>query len=85
LGFTVFDNWVGYSPVKNSPADGVGKFKAGNATHTATSGEMEVYGCGAELMALAGAAMAAPSDVSFNDITLPAGPRVVGRCMLESS
>jgi UDP-sugar pyrophosphorylase len=42
VGFTVFDNWVGYSPVKNSPADGVGKFQGGNPTHTATSGEMEV-------------------------------------------
>ena len=77
VGFTVFDNWVGYSPVKNSPADGVAKFKGGNPTHTATSGEMEVYGCGAELMNLAGASMAKAEDVTFNNITLPAGPRVV--------
>lgn len=77
VGFTVFDNWVGYSPVKNSPADGVGKFKGGNPTHTATSGEMELYGCGAKLMTLAGASVAAAEDVSFNDIVVPAGPRVV--------
>jgi UDP-sugar pyrophosphorylase len=32
VGFTVFDNWVGYSPVKNSPADGADKFKAGAYT-----------------------------------------------------
>ena len=29
VGFTVFANWIGYSPVKNSPADGLAKFKSG--------------------------------------------------------
>ena len=77
VGFTVFDNWVGYSPVKNSPADGVGKFKGDNPTHTATSGEMEVYGCGAKLLELAGASVAKPVDFKANDIVVPSGPRVV--------
>jgi UDP-sugar pyrophosphorylase len=77
VGFTVFDNWVGYSPVKNSPADGVGKFKGGNPTHTATSGEMELYGCGARVLALAGAEVAPAEDFAANDIVVPAGPRVV--------
>ena len=77
VGFTVFDNWVGYSPVKNSPADGVGKFKGGNPTHTATSGELELYGCGAQLLRLAGASVADPIDFAANDIVVPAGPRVV--------
>lgn len=77
VGFTVFDNWVGYSPVKNSPADGVGKFKGGNPTHTATSGEMELYGCGARVLALAGAKVAESVDFAANDIVVPAGPRVV--------
>ena len=62
--------------MKNSPADGVAKFKSGNATHTATSGEMEVYGCNAKLLSLAGAKIAAPKDVTFNDVVVPAGPRV---------
>jgi UDP-sugar pyrophosphorylase len=77
VGFTVFDNWVGYSPVKNSPADGVAKFKGGNPTHTATSGEMEYYGCAAKLLELAGAHVASPSDFEANGIVVPAGPRVV--------
>jgi UDP-sugar pyrophosphorylase len=77
VGFTVFDNWVGYSPVKNSPADGVGKFEGGNPTHTATSGEMEFYGCAAKVLELAGAEMAAPVDFSANDIVVPSGPKVV--------
>ena len=77
VGFTVFDNWVGYSPVKNSPEDGVGKFKGNNPTHTATSGEMEVYGCGARLLELAGASIAAAVDFAANDIVVPSGPRVV--------
>jgi len=77
VGFTVFDNWVGYSPVKNSPADGVGKFEGGNPTHTATSGEMEFYGCAAKVLELAGATMAAPVDFAANGIVVPSGPKVV--------
>ena len=32
VGFTVFDNWIGYSPVKNSPEDGKKKFDDGQPT-----------------------------------------------------
>ena len=78
VGFTVFDNWVGYSPVKNSPADGLAKFKNGDPTHTATSGEFEFYECCAEMLRLAGADIpAATIDQEFNGMKLPMGPRVV--------
>ena len=75
VGFTVFDNWVGYSPVKNSPADGVGKFKGGNPTHTATSGELELYGCGVKQLRRASPARASPIP-STSPRTISSFPRV---------
>ena len=78
VGFTVFANWIGYSPVKNSPADGLAKFNANGPTHTATSGEFEFYESCANLLRLAGADVpAAGIDTEFNGMKLPMGPRVV--------
>jgi len=78
VGFTVFDNWIGYSPVKNSPADGLAKFKNGDPTHTATSGEFEFYESCAQMLRLAGADIpAAAVDQEFNGMKLPQGARVV--------
>ena len=78
VGFTVFANWIGYSPVKNSPADGLAKFKSGGPTHTATSGEFEFYESCANMLRLAGADIPdAVSDAEFNGMKLPMGPRVV--------
>ena len=78
VGFTVFANWIGYSPVKNSPADGWRKFKSGGRTHTATSGEFEFYESCANMLRLAGADIPdAVSDAEFNGMKLPMGPRVV--------
>ena len=78
VGFTVFANWIGYSPVKNSPADGLAKFKSNGPTHTATSGEFEFYESCANLLRLAGADVpAAAVDAEFNGMKLPMGPRVV--------
>ncbi len=39
IGFTTVNQvWASYSPVKNSPADALAKFKEGNPTHSATTG-----------------------------------------------
>lgn len=35
--------WATYSPVKNSPADARTKAAEGNPTHSATTGEMDIY------------------------------------------
>lgn len=35
--------WATYSPVKNSPADARAKAAEGNPTHSATTGEMDIY------------------------------------------
>jgi hypothetical protein len=35
--------WATYSPVKNSPADARAKAAEGNPTHSAATGEMDIY------------------------------------------
>lgn len=35
--------WSTYSPVKNSPADALAKAKAGGPSHSATTGELDIY------------------------------------------
>ena len=79
IGFTVFDNWVGYSPVKNSPEDGKRKFDDKQPTHTATSGEFEFYNCQAKILRLAGANVPEPklSVQKYNDMQFPIGPKCV--------
>ncbi len=35
--------WAAYSPVKNSPKDAAAKAQGGNPSHSATTGELDVY------------------------------------------
>ena len=35
--------WAAYSPVKNSPADARVKAQAGSPSHSATTGELDIY------------------------------------------
>ena len=75
----MFDNWVGYSPVKNSPEDGK-KFDDGQPTHTATSGEFEFYNCASRILQLAGANVPEPEidpKQKFNGMSFPIGSKVV--------
>lgn len=38
-----FQVWAAYSPVKNSPKDAKAKAQGGNPSHSATTGELDVY------------------------------------------
>lgn len=40
---TLLQVWAAYSPVKNSVADSVAKVAAGLPSHSATSGELDIY------------------------------------------
>lgn len=35
--------WSTYSPVKNNPADALAKVEAGGPSHSATTGELDMY------------------------------------------
>ncbi|KAG2447470.1 hypothetical protein HYH02_007398 [Chlamydomonas schloesseri] len=80
VGFTTINQvWASYSPVKNSPADAAAKFKEGNPTHSATTGELDIYK--ANVLALhevAGVQVPSPlQSAVFNGIATELYPRVV--------
>ena len=41
--FVTVQVWSTYSPVKNNPADALAKVEAGGPSHSATTGELDVY------------------------------------------
>merc|ERR1712085_69067 len=43
VGFTQFDAWVSFSPVKNSPDAAIQKFKEGNHPACGTTGETDLF------------------------------------------
>ena len=77
VGFTVTDVWAAYSPVKNSPADAKAKADTGNPSHSATSGELDIYVANCRTLSKLGAHVAAPVDVVFNGLALQLPPQVV--------
>ncbi|GIL88648.1 hypothetical protein Vretimale_17244 [Volvox reticuliferus] len=80
VGFTTIKQvWASYSPVKNSPADAAAKFKEGNPTHSATTGELDIYKANClSLAEVAGVALPSPLQTdTFNGITTEVYPRVV--------
>lgn len=43
MGDCALQVWAAYSPVKNSPADARAKAAAGSPSHSATTGELDIY------------------------------------------
>jgi len=76
VGFTQLDVWAAYSPVKNHPDEARAKFKGGNPTHSATSGELDIYAANCRTLRMIGVDVAEPADATFNELTLPLWPRV---------
>eukprot|EP00878_Enallax_costatus_P012422 GHUV01012973.1.p1 GENE.GHUV01012973.1~~GHUV01012973.1.p1 ORF type:complete len:435 (+),score=164.29 GHUV01012973.1:385-1689(+) len=79
VGFTVVNQvWATYSPVKNSPADARTKAAEGNPTHSATTGEMDIYKANCEALKLmSGADVGQPSEGMYNGVPVEEWPRVV--------
>lgn len=79
VGFTVINQvWATYSPVKNSPADAKAKADNGDPTHSATTGEMDIYKANClTLKMLAGADIGEVPTETFNGIPVESYPRVV--------
>lgn len=69
VGFTMFDTWSAYSPVKNSPAAASQKFREGNHPQSGTTGETDVYAANCRTLRLAGASVEEPAAKrTFNGI-----------------
>lgn len=69
--------WAAYSPVKNSVQEALAKAAADSPTHSATSGELDIYAANCKLLQLVGAAIQAPEAVKFNGLDLQMYPRIV--------
>jgi len=54
VGFTSSEQWIGYSPAKNSIAEGLAKLAAGVDPMTAATAEQDMYGSWAERLRRAG-------------------------------
>ena len=79
VGFTVVNQvWAAYSPVKNSPADAAGKAASGNPSHSATTGEFDIYETNCRMLRMLGVAIDEPTTtVTYNNISgLHLWPRV---------
>ena len=79
VGFTVINQvWAAYSPVKNSPADAASKAAAGNPSHSATSGEFDIYETNCRMLRMLGVSVDEPATtVTYNNISgLHLWPRV---------
>ena len=66
VGFTtITPNLAAYSPVKNSVAEAQAKFAKGDPTHSATSGELDVYASHCAALRLVGCSVGSPMSVTF--------------------
>ena len=77
VGFTLIDVWAAYSPVKNSPSEALAKFKSGNPSHSATTGELDIYEANCKVLRHLGAKLGNPIRETFNGITAEVWPRIV--------
>jgi UDP-sugar pyrophosphorylase len=77
VGFTLLEVWVAYSPVKNSPDEALAKAKAGNPSHSATTGELDIYRANCNILKHLGANIENPLKTCFNGIDVELHPRVV--------
>ena len=68
VGFTLLEVWVAYSPVKNSPDEALAKAKAGNPSHSATTGELDIYRANCNILKHLGAKVEDPVKACFNGI-----------------
>lgn len=77
VGFTVINQvWAAYSPVKNSPEDARAKASAGGPSHSATTGELDIYQANCRTLQMLGATIEGPESRSFNGLDVQLWPRV---------
>ena len=77
VGFTVMEAWAAYSPVKNSPEDAAAKVRGGNPSHSATSGEIDIYNANCRVLKMLGAEFGPPQTRTFNGIDVEITAQVV--------
>lgn len=68
---TLLQVWAAYSPVKNSVADSVAKVAAGLPSHSATSGELDIYAANCRHDAVLSPLLLASSQLSHSVLLQP--------------
>ncbi|CAL5221642.1 g3868 [Coccomyxa viridis] len=77
IGFTVINQvWAAYSPVKNSPPDAKAKAAAGSPSHSATTGELDIYQTNCRCLQMLGAQIDGPEQREFNGLQVDLWPRI---------
>ena len=74
VGFTSFERWFSFSPVKNAIGDAVAQAAKGNYAASPGAGEAAVYEANAALLRLAGATVEAGAPSSFLGLRLGVSP-----------
>jgi len=74
VGFTTSEIWVGYSPAKNSIAEGLAKVASGVAAMSPATAEADMYAANANMWRLRGCSVAAPEHRVFGGIPVALGP-----------
>lgn len=74
IGFTTSATWIGYSPAKNSIAEGRAKIASGVDPMAPASAEADMYAVNANLWRLQGCSIGKPTERVFQDIPVKLGP-----------
>merc|ERR1719410_795929 len=77
VGFTMFDTWCTYSPVKNSPQEAEKKFKSGNHPQSGVNGETDLFVANCRTLRMAGVEIEPPQTATFNGIEVNLEARIV--------
>eukprot|EP00927_Polykrikos_kofoidii_P077317 TRINITY_DN7426_c0_g1_i2.p1 TRINITY_DN7426_c0_g1~~TRINITY_DN7426_c0_g1_i2.p1 ORF type:complete len:1955 (+),score=443.63 TRINITY_DN7426_c0_g1_i2:345-5867(+) len=77
VGFTMFDTWCSYSPVKNSAATARQKFKEGTHPQSGTTGETDLFAANCRIFRMAGAHVEPAKRAEFNGIDVDLEARIV--------
>jgi len=70
VGFTVFERWCSYSPVKNSQKVAVEKTMTNNHPQCATTGETDLFHANCQILRMAGADIEGPRPAQFNGVAV---------------
>jgi len=77
VGFSMVTGATSFSPVKNNLGEARKKSEADQPTHSAASGEADMYGSNCEMLHAAGVPFAEPAKVSRGGVVVTDWPRVV--------
>lgn len=76
VGFTSFDRWFSFSPVKNSIPEAIAAHEKGVFAASPGAGEAAVYECNARILRYAGAQVESAPPTTFLGLPLVLGPAI---------